>query len=122
MRTAEGLESAQAAIAQLKALIEDSLEPLDADAEHAGVEYAGARPTEAEQPDEQRRPLTARDHAQTVRAFHALTTAEAAVAAMSARTESRGAHFREDAPAEDPGQARPLRVRLKNGHAVAQPA
>lgn len=122
VRTAEGLESAQAAIAQLKALIEDSLEPLDADAEHAGVEYAGARPTEAEQPDEQRRPLAARDHAQTVRAFHALTTAEAAVAAMSARTESRGAHFREDAPAEDPGQARPLRVRLKNGHAVAQPA
>lgn len=122
VRTAEGLESAQATIAQLRALIKDSFEPLDADMEHTGVEHVGTEHTEPGQPDKQRRPLTVRDHAQTVRALHALATAEAAVAAMSTRTESRGAHFRAEAHTEDPGQARPLRVRLENGHAVARPA
>ena len=39
-------------------------------------------------------------------------SARALVSAMRARTESRGAHFRADRPAEDPAQARPNVVTL----------
>lgn len=49
----------------------------------------------------------------TTRAHQALLSARALVAAMLARRESRGAHYRADFPTEDPGQARPLAVFLE---------
>lgn len=55
------------------------------------------------------------------RAELALLSARALVTAMLARTESRGAHYRADFPAEDPAQARPLTVRLADGRPVAEP-
>lgn len=56
------------------------------------------------------------------RAELALTSARALVAAMLERRESRGAHYREDFPAEDPGQARPLVVSLpRDGAPAAEP-
>ena len=55
-------------------------------------------------------------------AANAILSARALVAAMLARTESRGAHFRADFPSEDPAQARPLVVALdKDGRPVAEP-
>lgn len=59
--------------------------------------------------------------ARTVRARQALASAAALVAAMSARPESRGAHYRADHPAEDVAQARPLVVALEGGEPVARP-
>ena len=56
------------------------------------------------------------------RAELALTSARALAAAMLERRESRGAHYREDFPAEDPAQARPLVVSLpQDGEPVAAP-
>ena len=49
----------------------------------------------------------ARQLAETRRAQDALLSARALATAMLARRESRGAHFRADAPDEDPAQARP---------------
>ena len=46
------------------------------------------------------------------RAQDALLTARALATAMLNRRESRGAHFRADAPDEDPAQARPTIMRL----------
>lgn len=54
----------------------------------------------------------ARQLAETRRAQDALLTARALATAMLARRESRGAHFRADAPDEDPAQARPTIMRL----------
>ncbi|MDM8270606.1 FAD-binding protein [Thermophilibacter provencensis] len=55
-------------------------------------------------------------------AANSILSARALVAAMLARTESRGAHYRADFPHEDPAQARPLVVRLgKDGRPVAEP-
>lgn len=54
------------------------------------------------------------------RAELALLSSCALVTAMLARTESRGAHYRADFPAEDPAQARPLTVRLADGRPVAE--
>ena len=48
----------------------------------------------------------------SARLGNAILSARALVAAMLARTESRGAHHRADFPAEDPAQARPLAVSL----------
>lgn len=62
-----------------------------------------------------------RKRATGARARLALASADALVAAMLARRESRGGHFRADFPAEDPVQARPIAVRLRNGRAVAEP-
>lgn len=45
-------------------------------------------------------------------------SARALVSAMRARTESRGAHYRADHPAEDPAQARPATVSLDAGGAL----
>lgn len=59
--------------------------------------------------------------ARAARARHALVSASALVAAMLARTESRGAHFRADHPDEDPAQARPLVVTLEGDEPVATP-
>lgn len=59
--------------------------------------------------------------ARTARARWALDSAAALIAAMLARAESRGAHFRADHPDEDPGQARPLVVSLESGGPVALP-
>lgn len=57
-----------------------------------------------------------------VRTELALTSARALAAAMLERRESRGAHYREDLPAEDPAQARPLVVSLsQGGEPVAAP-
>ena len=50
-----------------------------------------------------------------------LMTAESIALAALRRTESRGAHQREDHPVTDPGQARNQRVRLDpNGHLVCE--
>ncbi|MCG5433513.1 L-aspartate oxidase [Mycobacterium sp. MYCO198283] len=46
-------------------------------------------------------------------------TARAVAAAALARTESRGCHQRADHPDTDPAAARPIRVRLADGRAVA---
>ena len=54
----------------------------------------------------------ARQLAETRRAQDALLTARTLATAMLARRESRGAHFRADAPDEDPAQARPTIMRL----------
>lgn len=54
----------------------------------------------------------ARQLAETRRAQDALLTARALATTMLARRESRGAHFRADAPDEDPAQARPTIMRL----------
>ena len=63
-----------------------------------------------------------RVEARAARAWLALRSASALVAAMRARTESRGAHFRADFPEEDPAQARPLVVSLgADGLPVAAP-
>ena len=60
--------------------------------------------------------------AATRRAELALTSAEAMVSAMLARTESRGAHFRADHPGQDPAQTRPLAVsQNEEGQLVAAP-
>lgn len=57
-----------------------------------------------------------------VRTELALTSARALAAAMLERRESRGAHYREDRPSEDPAQARPLVVSLsQDGEPVATP-
>ena len=58
----------------------------------------------------------------SVHAANAILSARALAAAMLARTESRGAHYRADFPHEDPSQARPLVVTLgKDGRPVARP-
>ena len=58
----------------------------------------------------------------SARLANAVLSARALAAAMLARTESRGAHFRADFPHEDPAQARPLVVRLDgDGRPVAEP-
>ena len=62
-----------------------------------------------------------RDAARSRRVELALLSAHALVTAMLARTESRGAHYRTDFPAEDPAQAHPLAVRLEGGRAIAEP-
>lgn len=54
----------------------------------------------------------ARAIAATKRAQDALLAARALATAMLARRESRGAHFRADAPQEDPAQARPTVMAL----------
>lgn len=60
--------------------------------------------------------------ARSAHAANAILSARALVAAMLARTESRGAHFRADFPSEDPTQARPLVVTLdEGGRPVAEP-
>ena len=58
----------------------------------------------------------------SARLANAVLSARALVAAMLARTESRGAHHRADFPDEDPSQARPLAVTLDgDGRPVAEP-
>lgn len=58
----------------------------------------------------------------SARLANATLSARALMAAMLARTESRGAHHRADFPHEDPAQARPLVVRLDgDGRPVAEP-
>lgn len=52
--------------------------------------------------------------ARATSARHALLSARALVAAMAARAESRGAHYRADFPTEDPTQARPNVVELRD--------
>ena len=59
--------------------------------------------------------------ADTAMARHALTSAQALVAAMAARRESRGAHYRADFPHADEGQARPLEVLLDAGRPRVRP-
>ncbi|MBQ9621654.1 MAG: FAD-binding protein, partial [Atopobiaceae bacterium] len=53
-----------------------------------------------------------RETAMTLLQRQRVLSARALVSAMRARTESRGAHFRADHPAEDPAQARPNVVML----------
>ncbi len=58
----------------------------------------------------------------SIRALRSLTSASALAAAMLARRESRGAHYRADFPHEDPAQARPLVVELdESGRPAAVP-
>ena len=58
----------------------------------------------------------------SARLANATLSARALVAAMLARTESRGAHYRADFPEEDPAQAHPLVVTLDgDGRPVAEP-
>ncbi|OUN06333.1 hypothetical protein B5G43_09210 [Flavonifractor sp. An92] len=49
-----------------------------------------------------------------------LTTARAILRAARLRRESRGSHYREDFPAPDPAQARPIQVWLDRGVPTAQ--
>ncbi len=51
-----------------------------------------------------------------------LLTAEAVTAAALQRTESRGAHWREDFPATDPAQELTQVLNLKDGHVAAETA
>ena len=44
-----------------------------------------------------------------------LGTARCVLTAQLLRRESRGSHFRQDFPQEDPALARPIRVRLSKG-------
>lgn len=50
----------------------------------------------------------------------ACLSAQALAYAMRARPESRGSHFRLDAPAPDPAFARPQLLMLKNGHITSE--
>ena len=53
---------------------------------------------------------------------NSLTVAEAIVLGAQTRTESRGAHQREDHPVTDPDQAHNLMTRLADGELTAAPA
>ncbi len=67
-------------------------------------------------------PAAPRDVMLRRRAELALLSARALAAAMRARRESRGAHYRSEFPDEDPAQARPLVVSLtQDGTPVAAP-
>ena len=59
--------------------------------------------------------------ARTIAVRQALTSASALVAAMAARTESRGGHYRADFPEADPAQAHPNVVTLEDGEPRVRP-
>ena len=61
---------------------------------------------------ERTEPGSQKETAMTLLQRQRVLSARALISAMRARTESRGAHFRADHPAEDPAQARPNIVTL----------
>ena len=106
LRTSQGLGHALGVVDDLREQLEGGASPMVDDS--AG----GASPTGSQ---------TAHDTGPVVEAllFRArLACARAFLEAALGRTESRGAHFREDAPCEDPAQAHPSLVRLDAGAAV----
>ena len=81
-----------------------------------GIEGLRARLDAAEGPCEQ-----VEEAARAIAVRQALTSASALVAAMTARTESRGAHYRADFPSADSGQAHPNVVSLEDGELHVRP-